>query len=59
MLNRYAWWKHLAIALVIAFGLLYAVPNLFGKDPAIQVSPDRGANVDQSTLQQLHSRMHA
>jgi preprotein translocase subunit SecD len=57
MLNRYAWWKYLTIALVLAAGLLYALPNLFGKDPAIQVSPDRGADVDQSTLQQLEQAL--
>jgi len=57
MLNRYAWWKNFTIALLLALGLLYALPNLFGKDPAVQVSADRGAAVDQTTLQRLEQAL--
>ena len=41
MLNQYAWWKYLIIGIVLLFGLVYAMPNLFGEDPAIQISPSR------------------
>ncbi|MFC0269775.1 protein translocase subunit SecD [Kushneria aurantia] len=41
MLNRYPLWKYLLILLVIIVGVLYALPNLYPKDPAIQIS---GAN---------------
>ncbi|MDT8406897.1 MAG: protein translocase subunit SecD [Methylococcales bacterium] len=41
MQNRFPWWKNLLIIVVLAVAALYALPNLFGDDPAVQVSgPD-------------------
>lgn len=42
MLNRYPLWKYLLIVLVLLFGLIYSLPNLFPEDPAVQISSDRG-----------------
>ena len=54
MLNQYAWWKYVIIGLVTLLGLLYALPNLFGEDPAVQISASRATvNVDQA----LYSRV--
>ena len=38
-MNRYPLWKYLLVAVVLAVGLLYALPNIFGEVPAVQVSP--------------------
>jgi preprotein translocase subunit SecD len=45
-MNKYPAWKYaiIVVALVVAF--LYAVPNLFGESPAVQVSGLRTAKVD-------------
>jgi preprotein translocase subunit SecD len=37
-MNRYPWWKYLIIAIAVAVGLLYTLPNFFGEAPAVQVS---------------------
>jgi preprotein translocase subunit SecD len=37
--NRYPIWKYTLIAIALAFGLLYTIPNFFGEVPAVQVSP--------------------
>ncbi|AOV16861.1 protein-export membrane protein SecD [Acidihalobacter aeolianus] len=37
-MNRYPLWKYLLIVAVVVVGLLYALPNLYGEDPAIQIS---------------------
>ncbi len=50
MLNRYPLWKYLMVVLVIAVSALYALPNLYGEDPAIQITGARGASVDLSTV---------
>ena len=42
MLNRYPLWKHLLILAVLAVGVVYALPNLYGEDPALQISSTRG-----------------
>jgi preprotein translocase subunit SecD len=41
-MNQYPAWKYLLIVLVLFFGALYALPNLFGEDPALQVTSARG-----------------
>ncbi|EGR2240246.1 protein translocase subunit SecD [Vibrio cholerae] len=50
MLNRYPLWKYLMVMLTIAVAALYALPNIYGEDPAIQITGARGASVDVSTL---------
>ena len=52
MLNKYPLWKYLLILLVLALGLLYAFPNLYPDDPALQLSTQKAtAVVDEQTLQ--------
>ena len=53
MLNRYPLWKYLMVIFAIATAALYALPNLYGEDPAIQVTGARGASVDLSTLDSI------
>lgn len=43
--HRYPIWKILVLIGLVVIGLIYAVPNLYGEDPAIQVSP-KNDNVD-------------
>ena len=49
MPNRYPLWKHLLIAAVLVAGVVFALPNVFGEDPAVQISGERGVAID-STL---------
>lgn len=42
MMNRYPIWKYLILIAVVLVGGLYALPNLYGEDPAIQVSARSG-----------------
>ncbi|MFQ5759745.1 MAG: protein translocase subunit SecD [Acidiferrobacterales bacterium] len=51
-MNQYPFWKYLLILVVMAVGLLYAVPNLYGEDPAIQISATR-TSVDARTLARI------
>lgn len=43
MLNRYPLWKNLLILLVIGIGVIYALPNLYPENPAVQISGTRGS----------------
>ncbi len=38
MINRYPLWKNLLIAVVVIFGIVYALPNIYPPDFAIQIS---------------------
>jgi preprotein translocase subunit SecD len=42
MPNQYPLWKYLLIVIVLVFGTLFALPNLYGDDPAVQVSSRNG-----------------
>lgn len=46
MLNKFPLWKNALVLLVIAFAVLYAVPNLFPDDPAIQISHENDPVTD-------------
>ncbi|MCK5002149.1 MAG: protein translocase subunit SecD, partial [Gammaproteobacteria bacterium] len=38
MLNQYPLWKYLMLAIVLVAGSIYALPNLYGEDPSVQIS---------------------
>lgn len=42
-MNRYPAWINLLVAASVAVGLLFAVPNFFGDDPAVQISRSDGS----------------
>ena len=49
-MNKYPLWRYLLILAVILPGLIYALPNLYGDDPAIQISATRTTKVNAETL---------
>src|SRR6266700_450114 len=50
-MNRYSLWLYVTIAVALALGVLYTLPNFFGEAPAVQVSPARATlNMDNSAL---------
>ncbi|KAA9000096.1 protein translocase subunit SecD [Affinibrenneria salicis] len=55
MLNRYPLWKYLMLIVAIVIGLLYALPNLYGEDPAVQITGARGIAASESTLIQVQN----
>lgn len=48
-MNRYPLWKYLLLAVVLVVGSLYALPNLYGNDPAVLISP-RSGDPDQALV---------
>jgi len=44
----YPRWQYIVILLVLAFGVIYALPNAYPQDPSVQVTADRGGIVDES-----------
>lgn len=51
-MNRYPIWKYLLIALIIVVAGLYALPNLYGETPAVQVSSSRQSQPVNETTEQ-------
>lgn len=52
MINKYPLWKNLLIIILIAIGTLYALPNLYGDDPSVQISL-RSGSLDKSETEQI------
>ncbi len=49
--NQYPWWKNLLVVGVLLIAALYAAPNLYPSDPAVQVSSTRIAMSDKELKQ--------
>ncbi len=48
MQNRFPFWKNLLILMTLIIGVFYALPNLFGNDPSVQVSSSTTTKIDQT-----------
>ena len=58
MPNKFPLWKNVLILLVIVFGFIFAAPNLYPPDPAIQLSGQSGAMViDELVLQKVEQAL--
>ena len=49
-MNKNPTWKYLVLLLIVAFGVIYATPNLYQSEPGLQVIGARNAVVDQTIL---------
>ncbi|MFM2397403.1 MAG: hypothetical protein RLZZ144_653, partial [Pseudomonadota bacterium] len=59
-MNRYPLWKNLLIVCVVVLGLIYALPNLYGESPAVQVSPLRSSlKADTALMKRIESALQA
>jgi preprotein translocase subunit SecD len=55
MLNQYPVWKYLLIVVLIVVSAFYALPNLYGEDPAVQITAIRGAQLDLTTQEKVRA----
>lgn len=55
MQNRFPLWKNLLILIVFLIGLVYALPNLYGDDPSVQVSFPGMAAIEAPQEQKVES----
>ncbi|MET0029257.1 MAG: protein translocase subunit SecD [Candidatus Thiodiazotropha sp.] len=56
-MNQYPLWKNLMVVGVILIGALYALPNLFGQDPSIEISASRDAVIDEATATRIRDAL--
>ncbi|HYW90996.1 MAG TPA: protein translocase subunit SecD [Gammaproteobacteria bacterium] len=57
MINQYPWWKYALIIVVVVIGAIYALPNLYGDDPAVQISKSNSAQVGQQAVQKVRETL--
>lgn len=57
-MNRYPIWKYLLIAFTIVAAALYALPNVYGETPAVQISTNRAdIQIDQNTQKAIEQAL--
>lgn len=57
MQNHFPLWKNLLVLIVFAIGIIYALPNLYGDDPSVQVSSTRPAKLMQEQANKIESEI--
>ena len=59
-MNHYPLWKYLLIFGALIVGLVYALPNLYGESPALQIMPVRAhLKVDAALLKRVEIALNA
>ena len=56
-MNRYSPWKYSFIIIIIGLGLLFALPNLYDKDPSLQISASGGTEISELTEFQVSTAL--
>ncbi|MGX5174409.1 protein translocase subunit SecD [Aliikangiella sp. IMCC44653] len=54
-INTFPAWKYVMLAVILALGILYALPNMYGENFAVQVSGEKGAAVPQQVFLEIEN----
>ncbi|AAO28075.1 protein-export membrane protein SecD [Xylella fastidiosa Temecula1] len=52
-------WKYVLIFVVLVLSTLYALPNVYQKDPSVQITANRGGHIDDAFRQQVMTDLQA
>ncbi len=52
-------WKYFLILIVLAFSALYALPNVYQKDPSVQITASRGGQLDEALRERVSAELKA
>ena len=57
-MNRYPVWKYVLLVVALLIAIIYALPNVFGEAPAVQISSSRSAiKVDLTTVTRVEEAL--
>lgn len=54
---EYARWKYVLILIVLLLSVLYALPNVFPQDPSVQITANRGSQVDAALQKRVEDAL--
>lgn len=58
MQNHFPLWKNLLILTVLVLGIVYALPNLYGDDPSVQISAGNTSEISAAELARIESTLN-
>ncbi|MEO8669740.1 MAG: protein translocase subunit SecD [Tahibacter sp.] len=56
-MNDFPRWKYVLVVIVVLLGVLYALPNFYLKESAVQISANRGATVDGALKEKVQGML--
>lgn len=56
-MNQYPLWRYVLIAVLIFIGIIFAAPNLYGTDPALQIQPKSGQAVSADVIAEIKNSL--
>jgi len=59
MLNKYPVWKNILLVGILLLAVVYAAPNFYGDDPAVQISPPTGVKIDAALQDKVQKVLQA
>lgn len=57
MLNKFPLWKNLMVIAILVIAGVYALPNLYGEDFAVQVSATRTTSIDTQVMGRVEDKL--
>ena len=57
MQNRFPFWKNVLILIVFVIGVFYALPNLFGNDPSVQLSSSTTTKLENAKADKIEASL--
>jgi preprotein translocase subunit SecD len=59
VLNRFPLWKNLLVGAILVLGLVFALPNIYGDAPAVQITADTGQPLGEAELDRVSAILEA
>ena len=57
MQNRFPFWKNLIILIILFVGIIYALPNIYGNDPSVQLSSSTTKKLEQAQADKIEASL--
>ncbi len=57
MQNHFSVWKNFFILIVLVVGIFYALPNIYGNDPSVQLSSSTSTKLEQTKADEIEASL--
>ena len=49
-LNKFPLWKYILIIILVIFGVIYSLPNIFSESPALEITLKGGKSIPENSI---------
>jgi preprotein translocase subunit SecD len=56
-INTFPAWKYVMLVVLLAVGVIFALPNIYPPDPAIQITKENGSLIEASLFKEIQDRL--